>query len=375
MTDAAPSGAVWRSQPPEDAIAFFRSKGLAESFAWQDVWEAEHARAFTVAKAMERTVLEEIRAAVDEAIAEGVTFQTFRDQLRPKLESLGWWGRTEMTDPLTDETREVQLGSPRRLRTIFNMNLRHAYAAGRWERIEQTKALLPYLVFTTVGDSRVRLQHRAWDGVCLPADDPWWETHYPPCGWGCRCTTVQISRRVAERRGLTIGQRPAAFAPRPYTNPRTGEITLVEDGIDPGFSYNVGKAYLRDASPTLIQGAVEARDATAVEPGRDDHIDAFLMDLEANADDRVMPDPEGYPLVVGRNLFRDASGRDVPLSPVELAQLPAVADALVRPKSIGWVWVSIDGRPSMLMRRYRTDRMIVDMAAGGASPGWRFRAA
>ena len=38
--------------PPKEAIAYFRKKGLKKSFAWQDVWQEEHAKAFTVAKAM-----------------------------------------------------------------------------------------------------------------------------------------------------------------------------------------------------------------------------------------------------------------------------------------------------------------------------------
>lgn len=371
---APPVTEAFPSLPPEEAIAFFRSKGLAESFAWQDVWQEEHARAFTVAKAMERTVLEEIRAAVDEAISEGVTFDTFKDQLRPKLEDLGWWGRKEMTDPLTGEAREVQLGSSRRLRTIFNMNLRQAYAAGRWERIDQTKALLPFLVFTTVGDNAVRPEHRAWDGVCLPVDDPWWTTHYPPCDWGCRCTTIQVNQRIADRRGLDVGKRPAAFAPKPYTNPRTGEVTTVETGIGPGFNYNVGQAYLRDASPTLIDPRQEVDDALATAPDRQDAIETFLLEMEAVDDDRVMMDPEGYPMVVGPSLFETSAGRPVHLSAEQIDQLPAVADALVQPTSIGWVWIQVAGGRPMLMRRYRSGTMTVDMAPGGGSPSWRFNA-
>ncbi|QQQ19681.1 minor capsid protein [Brevundimonas vitis] len=367
--------------PPEEAIRFFRSKGLASSFAWQDVWQEEHARAFTVAKAMERAVLEDIRAALDDALANGTTFETFKAELRPQLEARGWWGRREMTDPLTGVASEVQLGSPRRLKTIFDMNLRTAYAAGRWERIEESKALLPYLVFTTVGDSRVRLEHRAWDGVCLPVDDPWWATHYPPCGWGCRCTTIQVSARTAERRGLKIGETPPRFPPRPYTNPRTGEVTVIEGGITPGFSYNVGQAYLRGQSPTLIGPDAEVSNATAVT--RSTAIAAFLAGFgsEAGANDnakekdRVWLDRDGYPQVVGPGLFAGAGGRELPLSTDQLLQLAAVGRVLREPVSTSWVWVRRGEAAPVLLKRYRRDGLVVDMASGGGSPAWRFQSA
>lgn len=355
--------------PPEEAIAFFRSKGLAESFAWQDVWEEEHAKAFTVAKAMERGVLESIRESLDAALADGTTFETFRQELTPRLEAMGWWGRSEMTDPLTGVTREVQLGSPRRLKTIFDMNLRTAYAAGRWERIEASKGLLPFLIFTTAGDTRVRLEHRAWDGVCLPVDDPWWDTHYGPCGWGCRCTAIQVSRRVAERRGLNIGQRPPAFRPKAYTNPRTGEVTVVETGIAPGFSYNVGKAYLRRDAATLLSMPAEIDEAGSV---RSDAIEAFLAPFAATQADRVWLDRDGYPMTLGPGLFVSASNDDVALGGRQLAQLGEAADTLLNPDTIGWVWVTVQDGPPLLLRRYRRAGMVVDMASGGSSPAWRF---
>ena len=50
---------------PKGAIAYFRQKGLAKSFARQDIWQEEHGRAFTVAKAIQRDVLEDIRNAMD----------------------------------------------------------------------------------------------------------------------------------------------------------------------------------------------------------------------------------------------------------------------------------------------------------------------
>lgn len=357
--------------PPEAAIRFFQSKGLAESFAWQDVWAAEHARAFTVAKAMERTVLEEIRAALELALEEGTTFETFRSGLRPRLEALGWWGRREMTDPLTGESREVQLGSGRRLATIFNMNLRTAYAAGRWERIEASKALLPLLAYRTVGDSRTRPEHRAWDGVCLPVDDPWWSTHYPPCDWGCRCRVVQMDAEMATERGLTPGERPPRFPPRAYTNPRTGEVTVHETGIGPGFSFNVGREYLRGATPTLMSGSAEVDVTSASAKG--EGVEAFLAAFDATDEDRVWFDGDGYPQIIGPSLFLDAAGRRVPLTTTQLGDLARVARTLREPDRISWVWVRRGDAPALLMRRYRRHGLVVDMVSGGASPAWRFQ--
>ena len=42
---------------PLDGIAFFNAKGYAVSWNWWEVWESAHARAFTVAKAIQADVL------------------------------------------------------------------------------------------------------------------------------------------------------------------------------------------------------------------------------------------------------------------------------------------------------------------------------
>ncbi|HRD46827.1 MAG TPA: phage minor head protein, partial [Caulobacter sp.] len=238
--------------PPQEDVTYFRDKGLLESFAWPDVWQEEHAKAFTVAKAMRRDILQDIYEAVDRALTDGTTLETFRKELTPLLQAKGWWGRQEATDPLTGEIRNVQLGSPRRLETIFDVNLRSAYQAGRWERIERTKAALPFLRYVAVQDGRTRPEHRAWHGTVLPADDPWWDTHYPPCGWRCRCTVTQATAGMLERRGWAVTETPPRGAPRLWRNPRTGETIVVETGIDPGFAYNVGKAHLRALAPSPV---------------------------------------------------------------------------------------------------------------------------
>ncbi len=227
---------------PRKALEFFRGKGYATGFAWQDVWQYQHDEAFTVAKMMQVDLLKDVRAAVDKAIAEGQTVHQFADALRPRLMEAGWWGQAEMVDPATGEQRTVQLGNPRRLRVIFETNMQTAYAAGHWAQIQQTKVDAPYLMYDAVHDERTRPEHAAWDGLVLPADDPWWQTHYPPNDWGCRCGTIQLS---GDQLGSVGKEAPDEAPPdqmRDWVNPRTGEVQQVPKGIGPGWAYAPGSS-------------------------------------------------------------------------------------------------------------------------------------
>lgn len=226
--------------PPREALDFFRGKGLETSFAWQDVWQSEHDTAFVVAKMQDLDLLADVKDSVDRAIADGRTLAQFRAELTPVLQRAGWWGVQEQTDPLTGETRPVQLGSPRRLETIFRTNMQTAYAAGDWAQIQSHKESAPFLMYDAVDDNRTRPQHHAWDGIVLPVDDPWWETHRPPNGWGCRCSVIQIGQRELKRMGKSGPDTAPPIKRREWTNKRTGEVMQVPEGIDPGWAYNPG---------------------------------------------------------------------------------------------------------------------------------------
>lgn len=229
---------------PKAAVDFFRRKGLQQSFSWQDMWQEEHDAAFTVAKMMDLDLLRDVRDAVDNAIANGETFADFRKQLEPMLVERGWWGRAEMADPDTGEIRNVQLGSVRRLDTIFRTNMQMSYAAGDWEQITETAEDAPYLMYDAVDDNRTRPLHKSWDGTVLRWDDPWWQTHRPPNGWNCRCSTVQLSDYDLQAMGKSVDTAPKVTT-REFVNKRTGEVMNVPDGIDPGFAYNPGASRLQ----------------------------------------------------------------------------------------------------------------------------------
>jgi hypothetical protein len=181
-----------------------------------------------------------------------------------------------MVDPLTGKTVNAQLGSDRRLKTIYDTNTRSAYQEGRWERSQESTAH-PYLMYR-VGPSRHhRQEHLDWDGLVLPKDDPWWNSHYPPNGWGCKCWTMAVSEARKERlekSGVTVppthdGQ-PGYTVPvktqapptryRWYENERKGIIERIPEGITPGFNWNVGQGGRR--VPAIQQTIRKIREET-----------------------------------------------------------------------------------------------------------------
>lgn len=52
-----------------------------------------------------------------------------------------------------------------------------------------------YLQYRTAKDDRVRDSHRLLDETTLPKTDPFWDKYFPPNGWRCRCTTVEVLAR------------------------------------------------------------------------------------------------------------------------------------------------------------------------------------
>jgi uncharacterized protein with gpF-like domain len=219
---------------PQEAIAALnkRLSNPVPTGSWLEIWQAEHSSGFTVAQSAGYDILGDIGTALDDALKNGTTFDDFVKQLMPILQAKGWWGG--------------DLGSLRRLQLIFDMNMRTSYAAGQWARIEATKSDLPYLMYDHTTSLHPRAEHLLWDGVTLPADHPWWDTHYPPNGWSCKCGVIALTQGQVDRMsaaGLITTDAPHTIW-QTFVNAVTGETSKVPAGIDPGFGYNVGKAFL-----------------------------------------------------------------------------------------------------------------------------------
>lgn len=228
------------SLPFDEAIQFFRQKLNLKSATWSQVYAQEHDHAFTVAGVMRDDMLADFRAAIDQAIVEGSTYEAFLADFDTIVARYGW---------SYNGTRGW------RSRTIFDTNIRASYQAGRYAQMTNPDVLKyrPNWMYQH-GDSRnPRPLHLGWNGIVLLADDPWWQSHYTPNGWGCKCRVVALSNRDLTRLGKTVGTAPddGTFE---WINPATGEVREIPRGIDPGWDYNPGKQWLNPAT-----GRLEAR--------------------------------------------------------------------------------------------------------------------
>lgn len=79
------------------------------------------------------------------------------------------------------------------LRAEYNFVHASAAMAARWEEFARDGD--DYLLqYRTAGDGKVRPEHAALNGVTLPPSDTFWDEYYPPNGWNCRCTAVQVRK-------------------------------------------------------------------------------------------------------------------------------------------------------------------------------------
>ena len=112
------------------------------------------------------------------------------------------------------------------LRAEYNFVQASATMAAKWERFAEDGDRYN-LQYRTAGDGKVRPEHAELHGVTRPMADPFWEEYFPPNGWNCRCTVVQV--------------RKSKYPETPYDEAMAlGESALQRDtkGI---FRFNPGK--------------------------------------------------------------------------------------------------------------------------------------
>ena len=233
--EAAPFGPRF-----DEAIRYLKGKLPEASLAWDSLAGPVHAKVFTVAGATTADLARDLQQSLAEGLQNGTTITQFRKDFDAAVQKHGW-------------AYKGKRGW--RTQVIFDANMRSAHMAGRWAQLKANADRRPFLQYRTAGDARVRPQHRQWNGLVFPIGDSFWSTHYPPNGWGCRCTVRAYGQAELDAKGLQVSQ-PFQVKTRAVVT-RDGEITdQVPVGIDPGWDHNVGQAWI---SPEMALGAKLAR--------------------------------------------------------------------------------------------------------------------
>ncbi|WP_314878408.1 phage minor head protein [Haemophilus parahaemolyticus] len=246
-------------QTPEQAVEFLRQKKmLAAKVFTKDLKESALARAATIARLSSAEMTKDIYQSLETAMREGKPLHQWKKELVGEFERKGWLAGHDkkiskgidgklLADPKTGE----YFGTPRRLNTIYRVNMQAAYSAARYQRLRDNVDNRPYWQYSAVGDARTRPAHLALSGKIYRYDDPFWTTFYPPNGFNCRCTVIALSDRDLARRGIEEVGDSAEFlveATRPADKFGNKEKTVgfkLADGTvriaDKGFDYNVGR--------------------------------------------------------------------------------------------------------------------------------------
>jgi SPP1 gp7 family putative phage head morphogenesis protein len=206
--------------PPAEAIAYFRNKKVVTRKQFDALFNEARAAAFTVGGLYRQDVL----AAFKEEIARALEVGTPQREVIKKFRSILNGARHE---PLGEFHLEV----------VFRTNIQVAYGTGRRRAMEEITDELPLWQYSAVLDDRTRPTHRALDGIILPANHPFWDEHYPPWGFSCRCVTVALA------------SHPNGYNPH---NP-SGEAQLVYDKSGSPIKAEYGTA-VHDLSAGKFQG-------------------------------------------------------------------------------------------------------------------------
>lgn len=369
--------------PFQEAIDFYKAKIKLPTSGWTDIWEQQHSRAFVVAGAQSDALLEDFYNAIQDAKQNGGGYADFKNRFNDIVAKHGW----------------SYNGTPGwRSRVIYDTNITQSYNAGRYVQMQAVKHLRPFWQYRHTSIEHPRLQHKAWDGLIFPADDAWWDTHMPQNGWGCKCRVDSLSRYEAQQAWQKAGKTGPDTAPdiiyedrivgKKGSNPRT---VTVPQGIDPGFGYNPGKAYLEPLTvpplrgydavlkergvewptgfkvpdlpkPTVIDKTAILPKDTPPEMAVTDFLDVFGADMDNGV---VFIDAAGSALAVTKALFTDGQGDFKWLQKEGKAErlqyINLLAMALIEPDEIWWVWekdathgkTNPDAKPKWrLKRRY-----------------------
>ncbi len=211
ITSAKAGTPNFSSRPFDEALRYFEDKNVITRSQFDRLSSLAKQRAFTVAGLETKQMLRLVHDELAKQISKGADLREFRRFMEKRIKSSG------MVMSVVEGTN---LKSASHIETVFRTNVLNSYNAGRHAHMTNPEVLKarPIWQISVIRDTRARPAHYDAHGKCLRADDPFWQTAYPPFGFNCRC-------RV---RSLPASKAPAVVSGR-----------VVQGLPDPGFKSGV----------------------------------------------------------------------------------------------------------------------------------------
>lgn len=328
--------------PPKDAIDYLSGKGLKLSFHYDEMMHEAHHNAFTVAKVTRLDLLSDIHDSIIKAQRDGIPFEQWKKDLAPTLKKYGWWGETSVADPKTGEVKDIYVGS-RRLRTIFDTNMRVSYSVGRYKQMMGLQDAV-YWRYVAVLDSRTRPGHAAKNGITLHRDDPWWKVNYPPNAWNCRCKVRAYSMDDLNTKGWGLSET----APENIASP--------DWAYDVGAGSRVGKLTKMDLDQSMKELPKIIQNSTYSDLSSDELKQRFYSDMGISAGTTFI-DKIGDPTLIDDELFHGIGGYAKMTKKNRHLFIDEFAKTITDPDEI---WLEYDEKAKRIVKKmfrfYQTER-------------------
>lgn len=141
---------------------------------------------------LERNIPDEMARALDENIFLFSGFKTYHEMNDASRLLKDEDGGFKSFDRFLQDVKAIDASYNQNwLYAEYNFATASTQMAAKWADIERDGDEYD-LQYRTALDGLVRPEHAALEGITLPPSDKFWNEYYPPNGWNCRCTAVQV---------------------------------------------------------------------------------------------------------------------------------------------------------------------------------------
>lgn len=158
-----------------DAINYLTTKELIDINTVEEITEEIRNNFIWIKKSNDLEITKKIFNQLEKHMENGGTFKSFKEDIKVYLDKSG----------LGQDGYYLQ--------NVFRTNLMSAYNAGAYKQQMEVTDAFPYWMYDSVIDDGTTETCRKLDGVIYRADDPIWDSIYPPNHYGCRGAVIPLS--------------------------------------------------------------------------------------------------------------------------------------------------------------------------------------